>query len=99
MQEEKDCLQAELKMMREDLHRIMLELTERRQRASKLQAKYETQCSKSIGAEGADESRSQVNDIQCDHSLAISYFQWVEDRAQQLNWSTASVCGLLQMLR
>ncbi|EIE25223.1 hypothetical protein COCSUDRAFT_61461 [Coccomyxa subellipsoidea C-169] len=60
MAEEKDCLQAELKMMREDLHRIMLELTERRQRASKLQAKYETQCSKSIGAEGADESRSQA---------------------------------------
>jgi hypothetical protein len=63
MQDQKDCLQAELKMMREDLHKIMLELTERIKRASKLQAKYETQCSKRIGVEGADEARSQVKGI------------------------------------
>ena len=63
MQDWKDCLQAELKMMREDLHKIMLELTERTKRASKLQAKYETQCSKRIGVESADEARSQVKGI------------------------------------
>ncbi|BDA41482.1 Coiled-coil domain-containing protein 39 [Coccomyxa sp. Obi] len=57
---QKDVLQAELKMLREDVHQAMLELTERTQRASKLQAKYETLCSKSVGVEGADEARSQA---------------------------------------
>ncbi len=47
-------------MLREDVHQAMLKLTERMQRASKLQAKYETLCSKSVGVEGADEARSQV---------------------------------------
>ena len=60
-QAEKDILQAELKMLRGDVHQAMLELTERTQRASKLQAKYETVCSKSVGVEGADEARSQVS--------------------------------------
>lgn len=59
-QAERDVLQAELKMLRDDVHQAMLELTERTQRASKLQAKYETLCSKSVGAEGIDEVRSQV---------------------------------------
>lgn len=59
-QAQRDVLQAELKMLREDVHLAMLELTERTQRASKLQAKYETLCSKSVGVEGAGEARSQV---------------------------------------
>lgn len=72
LQEQKDVLQAEVKMLREDLHRVLLTLTERTQRAVKLQAKHETLCSKTIGVEGIDEARSEVQLI----SFIYSSHRW-----------------------
>jgi len=71
VQELKDVLQAELKMLREDLHRVLLTLTERTQRAAKLEAKHETLCSKSVGVEGIDEARSEVQHISIHLHLAL----------------------------
>ncbi len=51
----RDGLRTELKLLREDVHRITLELKERMLRVEKLQNKYETISSKTRGSEGSDE--------------------------------------------
>ena len=48
----KETLQAELKMVREDLHRVTLELTERQQRVEKLHAKHDVLVSRNATPDG-----------------------------------------------
>ena len=48
----KETLQAELKMVREDLHRVTLELTERQQRVQKLHAKHDVMVSRNATTDG-----------------------------------------------
>lgn len=56
----RDGLRTELKLLREDLHRITLELKERMMKVEKLQAKYETISSKHRGTEEDGDQRSQA---------------------------------------
>lgn len=55
----KETLQAELKMVREDIHRVTLELTERQQRVDKLHAKHDVLVSRNATPDG--EVHSQVS--------------------------------------
>lgn len=55
----KEALQAELKLVREDLHRVSLELGERTQRAEKLHAKFDIIAGSQTGPDG--EVHSQVS--------------------------------------
>lgn len=48
----KETLQAELKMVREDIHRVTLELTERQQRVEKLHAKHDVLVSRNATPDG-----------------------------------------------
>ena len=57
----KETLQAELKMVREDIHRLTLELTERQQRVDKLHAKHDVLVSRDATPDG--EVHSQVSAI------------------------------------
>ena len=54
-----EVLHAELKLVREDLHRVACELTSRSQRVATLQAKHETLIAKH-GADAGEDGRSQV---------------------------------------
>ncbi|MEW5311178.1 MAG: hypothetical protein WDW38_002914 [Sanguina aurantia] len=56
----RDGLRAELRMARDDIHRITLELRERGLKVEKLSAKYETISSKHRGAAEDGEVRSQA---------------------------------------
>ena len=58
----RDGLRAELKLVREDVHRITLELRERQTKVEKLQNKFETINSKHRGSGDADdgEPKSQA---------------------------------------
>lgn len=56
----RDGLRTELKLLREDVHRITLELKERVMKAEKLQSKFETISSKHRGSEADGEQRSQA---------------------------------------
>ncbi|CAL8461790.1 g1321 [Coccomyxa elongata] len=91
---QKDVLQAELKMLREDVHQAMLELTERTQRASKLQAKYEILCSKSVGVEGADEARSQAYYMIKAALDKQELLQQKQDLLTAIRWGEEDVTGL-----
>ncbi len=55
----KETLQAELKMVREDIHRVTLELTERQQRVDKLHAKHDVLVSRNATPDG--EVHTQVS--------------------------------------
>ena len=59
MQVHKETMQAELKMVREDIHRVTLELTEHQQRVEKLHAKHDVLVSRNATPDG--EIHSQVN--------------------------------------
>ena len=59
----KETLQAELKMVREDLHRVTLELTERQQRVQKLHAKHDVMVSRNATPDG--EIHTQVYSLAC----------------------------------
>ena len=59
MQMHKETLQAELKMVREDIHRVTLELTERQQRVDKLHAKHDVLISRNATPDG--EVHTQVS--------------------------------------
>lgn len=48
----KETLQAELKMVKEDIHRVTLELTERQQRVDKLHAKHDVLVSRNDTPDG-----------------------------------------------
>ena len=54
----KETLQAELKMVKEDIHRVTLELTERQQRVDKLHSKHDVLTSRNATPDG--EVHSQV---------------------------------------
>lgn len=70
----KEALQAELKLVREDLHRVSLELGERTQRAEKLHAKFDIIAGSQTGPDG--EVHSQVS-LQCPTG-AIQPFMIIE---------------------
>jgi hypothetical protein len=53
-------MRTELKLIREDIHRITLELNERVLKVEKLQNKYETINSKNHGTEDGEEPKSQA---------------------------------------
>ena len=55
----KETLQAELKMVREDIHRVTLELSERQQRVDKLHAKHDVLVSRNATPDG--EVHTQVS--------------------------------------
>lgn len=63
MQMHKETLQAELKMVREDIHRVTLELTERQQRVDKLHAKHDVLISRNATPDG--EVHTQVSAHSC----------------------------------
>ena len=63
MQMHKETLQAELKMVKEDIHRVTLELTERQQRVDKLHAKHDVLVSRNATPDG--EVHSQVRLSPC----------------------------------
>ena len=66
----REALQAELKMIRDDLHRIVLELTERQQRVDRLHAKWDVIA---VGHKGEDgEEHSQAS-----HTLSVACFTHV----------------------
>lgn len=54
----KETLQAELKMVKDDIHRVTLELTERQQRVEKLHTKHDVLVSRNATPDG--EVHSQV---------------------------------------
>ncbi|KAK9843212.1 hypothetical protein WJX74_008779 [Apatococcus lobatus] len=54
----KEALQAELKLVREDLHRVSLELGERTQRAEKLHAKFDIIAGSQTGPDGEVHSQA-----------------------------------------
>ena len=56
----RDGLRTELKLIREDVHRITLELKERILKVEKLQNKYECISSKSRGVDDGEEPKSQA---------------------------------------
>ena len=58
VQVHKEGLQAELKMVREDIHRVTLELTQHQQRVDKLHAKHDVLVSRNATPDG--EIHSQV---------------------------------------
>lgn len=58
LQVHKESLQAELKMVREDIHRVTLELTQHQQRVDKLHAKHDVLVSRNATPDG--EVHSQV---------------------------------------
>lgn len=58
VQVHKEGLQAELKMVREDIHRVTLELTQHQQRVDKLHAKHDVLVSRNATPDG--EVHSQV---------------------------------------
>lgn len=58
VQVHKEGLQAELKMVREDIHRVTLELTHHQQRVDKLHAKHDVLVSRNATPDG--EVHSQV---------------------------------------
>ena len=53
-------LEAELKLLRDDCHRVALELQQRRLRVDRLQANFEVLSKKSRGAQDGEEPRSQA---------------------------------------
>jgi coiled-coil domain-containing protein 39 len=53
-------LSAELRLLRDDIHRITLELRDRELKAEKLAAKYTTISTKKQGTAVEDEPRSQA---------------------------------------
>ena len=59
----KETLQAELKMVREDIHRVTLELTESQQRVDKLHAKHDVLVSRNATPDG--EVHTQVTARLC----------------------------------
>ena len=65
-----EVLQAELKLVREDLHRVALELRARTHRAASLHAKHETIIAKH-GCNAEDAERSQVGA----HLLMIQFWE------------------------
>ena len=62
LQVHKESLQAELKMVREDIHRVTLELTQHQQRVDKLHAKHDVLVSRNATPDG--EVHSQVRPLQ-----------------------------------
>lgn len=58
VQVHKEGLQAELKMVRDDIHRVTLELTQHQQRVDKLHAKHDVLVSRNATPDG--EVHSQV---------------------------------------
>ncbi len=56
----RDGLKAELKLVREDVHRITLELRERQLRAERLAAKFDSMSSKGRATEEGGEPKSQA---------------------------------------
>ena len=69
MQMHKETLQAELKMVREDIHRVTLELTERQQRVEKLHAKHDVLVSRNATPDG--EVHSQVRLLHYHYSAKL----------------------------
>lgn len=60
----KESLQAELKMVREDIHRVTLELTQHQQRVDKLHAKHDVLVSRNATPDGQVHSQVQPHN-QC----------------------------------
>lgn len=60
----KESLQAELKMVKEDIHRVTLELTERQQRVDKLHAKHDVIVSRNATPDGKVHSQVGHNFLQ-----------------------------------
>ncbi|KAK9820385.1 hypothetical protein WJX72_009778 [[Myrmecia] bisecta] len=58
IQVHKEALLAELKMLRDDLHRVTLELTERAQRVDRLQCKFNVIHSRHADADGEEKSQA-----------------------------------------
>ena len=66
LQVHREALQAELKMIRDDLHRVVLELTERQQRVDRLHAKWDTIAGGHKGEDGEEHSQaSQSLGVAC----------------------------------
>ena len=59
VQVHKESLQAELKMVREDIHRVTLELTQHQQRVDKLHAKHDVLVSRNATPDGEVQSQVQ----------------------------------------
>ncbi len=59
----KETLQAELKMVREDIHRVTLELTERQQRVDKLHAKHDVLVSRNATPDGEVHTQVSVKPV------------------------------------
>lgn len=59
LQVHKESLQAELKMVREDIHRVTLELTQHQQRVDKLHAKHDVLVSRNATPDGQVHSQVQ----------------------------------------
>lgn len=59
LQLHKESLQAELKMVREDIHRVTLELTQHQQRVDKLHAKHDVLVSRNATPDGQVHSQVQ----------------------------------------
>ena len=61
LQVHREALQAELKMIRDDLHRVVLELTERQQRVDRLHAKWDVIAGGHKGEDGEEHSQASHN--------------------------------------
>ena len=70
LQVHREALQAELKMIRDDLHRVVLELTERQQRVDRLHAKWDVTAGGHKGEDGEEHS-------QASHTLSVACFTHV----------------------
>ena len=73
VQMHKETLQAELKLVKEDIHRVTLELTERQQRVEKLHAKHDVLVSRNATPDG--EIHTQVWTCRfCDAAGQYAYY-------------------------
>ena len=66
----KETLQAELKMVREDIHRVTLELTERQQRVDKLHAKHDVLVSRNATPDGEVHTQVRLRSSVCSWAQA-----------------------------
>lgn len=71
LQVHKESLQAELKMVREDIHRVTLELTQHQQRVDKLHAKHDVLLSRNATPDGQVHTQVQPQ-IQMHMRLGIA---------------------------
>ena len=90
VQVHKESLQAELKMVREDIHRVTLELTQHQQRVDKLHAKHDVLVSRNATPDGEVHSQVQPQvHCMCAHALqattksnhSILDKKWLSSRA------------------